>query len=495
MATVNNLCADTVSASFYTSFCAALREVVDQHRSRQEPLSIVVALGGGADSQAVLDLTLRYRQEHPQHRYSAIHLDHAFHPKSPQWSEFLRQQCIEHGIEHIVVPIEVPVAGRQSKEAQGRKMRYQGLAELTDSHAVILLGHHLSDQSETFLLQLKRGSGPKGLAAMARLAPFTEQRLLCRPLLAHSKEEIYLYARTRKLAWIEDDTNVETIYERNFLRHDVLPILIQRWPKFEQTLARSASLCAEQQSLLEELLATELQRLMRVEADNADNGGSTENRDNAIAIEGLLSRSEPYQRALIRLFIERQGATLPSQAQLQQVIRQLHSNRVLVRFGEQQLASFAGYLYLLPVLAVVDDYQWQAPAQTVATQSVALPDAIGELQFSAMPQLEAEGIAVRAQAQIRVGFCQPGDEFQRRTEGKTYTVRQLLKKQRVAPWWRARWPAVWVDGQLAWVAGLGKNAAYISAAVEHASRQVVVYPTWRRGDKAPTATEMQAVTG
>ncbi|MBA3989288.1 MAG: tRNA lysidine(34) synthetase TilS, partial [Idiomarina sp.] len=162
-------------------------------------MSIVVALGGGADSQSVLDLTLRYREEHPQHHYLAIHLDHYFHPDSPKWAEFLRQQCIQHGIAHIVEPVDVPKQGRASKEALGREARYSRMAQLTDPRAVILLGHHLSDQSETFLLQLKRGAGPKGLAAMAPIAPFTDQRLLVRPLLGLNKAQIYQYAQARKL--------------------------------------------------------------------------------------------------------------------------------------------------------------------------------------------------------------------------------------------------------------------------------------------------------
>lgn len=451
----------------------------------------MVALGGGADSQAVLDLTIRYRESHPEHRYVAIHLDHAFHPKSPQWAEFLRQQCIQHDIEHIVEPIDVPIEGRQSKEAQGRIMRYRGLAARTEPNAVILLGHHLSDQSETFLLQLKRGSGPKGLAAMAPLAPFVGQRLLCRPLLGHSKEEIYLYAHTRQLAWIEDDTNVDTAFERNFLRHDVLPLLIQRWPKFEQTVARSARLCAGQQALLDELLDDELQRRMT---------------GNALALAGLTTRSGAYQRALIRLFVAKQSAPMPSEAQLQQVIKQLHGQRVQVRFGPWQLASFAGNLYLLPIFDDVTEFRWRAKVQAIKTQSieqqtVPLPDELGHLSFKvderdaqsdvpaaypSRPSLESLTLApplrleVPANATIQVGFCQPGDNMVRRIGGKVHSVSKLLKKARVAPWWRQRLPAIWVNDELTWVAELGHNTAF---AVEGDAVTLIV--EWQRGPKAP----------
>ena len=492
----------------------------------------MVALGGGADSQAVLDLTIRYRSEHPQHRYMAIHLDHAFHPKSPQWAEFLRQQCIEHDIEHIIEPIEVPIEGRQSKEAQGRLMRYQGLAARTDPNAVILLGHHLSDQSETFLLQLKRGSGPKGLAAMAALAPFVGQRLLCRPLLGHSKDEIYLYAKTRQLVWIEDDTNVDTLFERNFLRHDVLPVLIKRWPKFEQTVARSARLCAEQQGLLDELLAEELRRRTHIPATRGtgtqatanqaitnqaitNEGGTNEgdasqgdtnqgdaNRGTAMDLAELTTGSVAFQRALIRLFVGQQGAPMPSEAQLQEVIKQLQGQRVQVRFGAWQLASFNGYLHLLPVFEDVSDFRWQGQAQPNTSGCIGLPDELGELAFhlsdsdaqsaqtphnvapnsaSHAPQALVAYLKVPKNASIQVGFCQPGNTMSRRAGGTRHSVARLLKKARVAPWWRQRLPAIWINGELAWVYELGQNGAFTVD-----GEAVTLTVDWQRGPKAPT---------
>ena len=464
----------------------------------------MVALGGGADSQAVLDLTIRYRAAYPQHRYMAIHLDHAFHPKSPQWAEFLRQQCIEHDIEHIIEPIEVPIEGRQSKEAQGRLMRYQGLAARTDPNAIILLGHHLSDQSETFLLQLKRGSGPKGLAAMAPIARFVDQRLLCRPLLTHSKDEIYLYAKTRQLAWIEDDTNVDTLFDRNFLRHDVLPVLINRWPKFEQTVARSARLCAEQQHLLDELLGDELRR---------------RSQGKALRVDGLTTSSPAFQRALIRLFVAEQGAPMPSEAQLQEVVRQLHGQRVQVRFGPWQLASFNQYLYVLPIFDDVSGFHWQGGLPSHFPESVRLPDGLGYLRFEvggnsprraahpveplrygAEPDTASEApparcgelylaelcLRVPVAARVEVGFCQPGDKMARRAGGRLHAVAKLLKKARIAPWWRQRLPAIWVDGELAWVAVLGRNAAHSSE-----GEMVMLNIAWQQGPKAPGRNDIR----
>ena len=454
--------AKSVTDNFYASYCAALADL-----NLQGPQSIVVALGGGADSQTVLDLTLRYRRDHPEHDYLAIHLDHYFHPDSPHWAEFLRQYCTQAKIDHIIEPLQVDVLGRQSKEAQGREARYRRLAELTPDHAVILLGHHLSDQSETFFLQLKRGAGPKGLSAMAKVAPFVGQRRLCRPLLGHSKHEIYSYAKARKLGWIEDDTNTDTSIERNFLRHDVMPILNSRWPQFEQTLARSARLCAEQQALLDELLAAQLNQRIGPKR---------------LSVEGFELLSVSHQGALIRLFLQREGVRLPSEAQLHEVLKQLPTKSVAVRWGHQQLRSYAGALYLLPLFADVTNFSaeldWHSGEPSTQLE---LPDKLGCVRLTALnSQCDESALRIPPSARLRLTMAQPGDKFKRRAEGQWHSVAQLLKKSAVAPWERRRWPVLWVNGQLAWVAQLGVCQAYANEVYCAASADLQLQPEWVR---------------
>lgn len=284
---------------------------------------IVVALGGGADSQTVLDLTLRFRQDFPNYQYLAIHLDHYFHPDSPQWAEFLRTYCAQAKIKHIVEAITVPTGKRLSKEEQGRNARYQRLAELTADDAVILLGQHRTDQVETLLLQLKRGAGPKGLAGMQAVAPFRGQRRLVRPLLNVTKAQIYAYAHAHGVGWIEDDTNQDTRIERNFFRHVIIPQIEERFPAFQATAARSAAFCGEQTELLEQLLADKLKSLVSAE-------GWLELRD-------WWHWDDKLQRALLRAWLETHEVTLPSSAILHelqtQIQRSQQGKQVRVRWG------------------------------------------------------------------------------------------------------------------------------------------------------------------
>lgn len=296
---------------------------------------LVVALGGGVDSQTILDLTDRFRQDHPEYRYLAIHLDHAFHEKSLQWAEFLRQDCQKRNFPAIVEPIQVVQGARESLEEVGRDLRYLGLKERTEPHAVILLGQHQSDQIETFFLQLKRGSGPKGLACMAKLSYLDATRRLFRPLLQHSKQELYQYGEAFDVQWIEDDMNYDTRVERNFLRHDIIPRLQKRWPSIEKTVARSAALCAEQQEVLELLLDNKLLVLQE---------------DDRLRLKGWQEQPEPLQAALLRRWIERQGARLPSAAVLSELLQQLSrlpQGQIGVQWGQWRVTRQKQHLILV----------------------------------------------------------------------------------------------------------------------------------------------------
>jgi tRNA(Ile)-lysidine synthase len=445
-----------IEDDFYRSFCGALARL-----ELSAPQQIVVALGGGADSQTILDLALRYRRDHPEFTFLAIHLDHFFHPDSPKWAQFLEDECARLGMPAIVEPLQVENATRHGKEAAGRVARYQRLAELTQSDAVILLGQHLSDQSETFLLQLKRGSGPKGLSAMAEQAPFHEQRRLCRPLLGHSKSEIYAYARARGVRWIEDDTNTDTQIDRNYLRHQIIPSLRQRWPQFEKVVARSARLCAEQQSLLDHLLHQDLK--------------SRTSPEGRLTLAGFNQLGTIHQRALLRAWLQASGASMPSEAVLIQIVQQLAAQadaQVHVRWGQQEVRRFQQSLVVLPQLAQVEGFEkpWDGG------RDCALPDDLGVLTNS-----PGDGDAVRITEgdSLRVRMARPGDKFRPQGRRTSRALTRVLKDMQVPPWERARWPVICSGETLVWVPGAGVNADYVAA-----SPAYCLWPSWEKGRKA-----------
>jgi tRNA(Ile)-lysidine synthase len=189
-------------------------------------------------------------------------------------------------------------------EAQARKVRYTAFAGVLLPGEALVTAQHLDDQCETFLLALKRGSGPAGLSAMPARSEFAGTTLL-RPLLGETRASLEAWAREHQLSWIEDESNQDDGYDRNFLRLRVLPLLSERWPHFADATARSAMLCAEQESLLDELLSEELSDLI--------------SEDGALAIAPLEAISPARRAALLRRWLATHHAAMPSRAMLSRI--------------------------------------------------------------------------------------------------------------------------------------------------------------------------------
>ncbi|MDN5969244.1 MAG: tRNA lysidine(34) synthetase TilS, partial [Enterobacterales bacterium] len=222
---------------------------------------LMVAFSGGLDSTVLLHALVQLRmQNFPHLQLRAAHVHHGLSRYADLWVDHCKSVCQQWQVPLHVLRVKVD-AQRSGVEAAARDARYHAIAGLIGNHETLLTAQHLDDQCETFLLALKRGSGPTGLSAMASHMPFfsTEQ---IRPLLDISRAQLEEYAASYDLKWVEDDSNQDDRFDRNFLRLRVIPNLRDRWPHFPEAVARSASLCAEQEQLLDELLLDSLQSLM-----------------------------------------------------------------------------------------------------------------------------------------------------------------------------------------------------------------------------------------
>lgn len=245
-------------------------------------------------------------RQQPHLKLRAVHIHHGLSQNADDWAEFCQQYCTTYAIPLVIK--KVTVIGKQGIEANARQARYHAISEIIHPNEVFVTAHHLDDQAETFLLALKRGSGIKGLRAMQAVG-FLQNFPIFRPLLTCHKTDILAYAEQQQLTWICDESNQDDRYDRNFLRHEVLPILNQRWPQFNQMVARSAQHCAEQQALIEELLNEELLRRTSTPY--------------VLDIHSFEQFSTAKQKQLIRLWLEKSGVAMPSAVQLQAVISEL----------------------------------------------------------------------------------------------------------------------------------------------------------------------------
>jgi tRNA(Ile)-lysidine synthase len=211
---------------------------------------LLVGLSGGLDSTVLLHLLATSGAARAQ-GLRALHVHHGLHPDADSWATSCQRLCDALRIELTVARVQVPRDGGQGLEAAARHARYVAFDAAMHDGDVLALAHHRDDQAETFLLRALRASGPDGLAAMRAWRHFG-RGWLWRPLLGVSRDELLRHAQEHALQWIDDASNADTAFDRNFLRHHVLPLLRERWPTADASLARSAALCAQAVSLLDE---------------------------------------------------------------------------------------------------------------------------------------------------------------------------------------------------------------------------------------------------
>lgn len=274
---------------------------------------IVLAYSGGVDSEVLAAGLSAYAKQHRAFTYKLVHVHHGLSSNADAWVSHCQQRADFYGIPLSVERVQVSKGNRESLEANAREMRYAALARHLSDNDILLTAQHEDDQLETLLLALKRGQGPKGLAAMGecqRKAHYWQ----CRPLLGFSRQQIEGFAANANLVHIEDESNQDTQYDRNFLRLEIIPALKQRWPSIGQTASRSARLCAEQQIIVD----TEVEQRLPSWLDN-----STELEGTGFKLANLGLEPQAWQPVLFRGYLECLGLKLPSAVQLEQILTQL----------------------------------------------------------------------------------------------------------------------------------------------------------------------------
>lgn len=405
---------------------------------------LCVGLSGGLDSVVLLHLLHRLRAE-LGYTLSAVHVHHGLSSHADAWAGFCMDYCRALAVPLRLERVHVERGGRQGLEAAARQARYRVYASLAVDYVV--LAHQQDDQVETLLLNLLRGTGVAGMAAMPIERRLGGVRLL-RPLLEVPRAEIERYARIQDLGWVEDESNLDLAFARNHLRHAVLPVIESRFPAYRANLSRAARHFAECAGLL-----TDLARLDATQAVDA---------------EGLdlaaLSRL-PHARAknLLRWYLGEMGLRVWPEARLQAVLDQLSEagpdNRIEIRAGDQCLRVWRGRLKGVPIvrggggMSVV----WQGEA--------VLSFAGGRLEFRhgigegiSLARLGSEAVILRTR--------RGGEHLRPDCKRPRRALKQLCQERAIPPWQRDLLPMLYVGAELAWVAGLGTDCAFQAAANE-----------------------------
>lgn len=397
---------------------------------------VVLALSGGLDSMVLLDLLAKARLLQP-FALQAVYINHGISASAAQWGDFCARQCAERGV--AFAQRNVVLTGRDNLELKARTARYQALAEFicSDKH-LLLTAHHGDDQLESLILALKRGSGAAGLSGIAARSNFAGGTL-CRPLLPFSRTELAAYATQQQLSWVDDDSNDDTRFERNFIRRHITPVLLQRWPQFNATARRSMQHLADLQQLADYYTVQAAERCVS---------------SNTLLLEELAKLIPLQQDLVIRHWLKSYALNPETQwlSTLKQQVIAARSDAIPVLVcGNYQLRRFSGKLYLLT------DAQVAVPEQSVNWQGEPkLQLSCGsQLYFTAQPQPDALPLAAMS---AEIVFGRLSLRFKPAGSAVSKPLKQWFKLWQVPPWQRLQVPLLLVNGELVVVAGFSASA-------------------------------------
>lgn len=420
------------------TFAAALRALSPAQR-------LLVAYSGGLDSHTLLHLLATLRADQPLD-VCAVHVNHGLQPQAEAWSAHCKRVCDALAVPLQVVRADAQPARGESPEAAARRVRYAAFARVLQAGQELVTAHTSDDQAETLLLRLLRGSGVAGSVGIHARRALGEHQVI-RPLLGFTGAALREYAERAQLQWIEDPSNRELRYDRNFVRERVLPVLQQRWPAAVVTLARAAANFADAAAVLETL----------AQQDLAHARGDTANR---LSVSALLRLAPPRRSLVLRRWLLETADATPSHAQLSQIMDSLAA-----RIDSQPRVSFAGveirrYRDQL-MLVRAGTAAPASPLPWSMDEPLPLPDRATPLRRE---EFTGMGLVVPPGAALEIRYRRGGERIRLCGQAHSKSLKKLFQERGVPPWERDHVPLLYIDGALAAVTGIGVAAAFCEAA-------------------------------
>ena len=491
------------SANFTERIAAQIAPLLPAHSS------VLIGLSGGVDSVVLLHLLHKLAPRFSW-QLSALHVHHGISPNADAWADFCADICARQLVSLHIEHVDIAPLRAHGIEAAARQLRHAAFA---GQHCdFVALAHHADDQAETLLLQLLRGTGTRGASAMPVLS-LSKRPLLAgraaspnfvRPLLHCSRQEILDYATAHHLHWIEDESNADDSYPRNFLRHRVMPLLIEKFPACRDTLARSAQHFAEASELLDDLArldAPDLFPLSSREGSQSPNlvpelnpvnlsvgcaprttvhgmhptksiaslrfMGRGEGHDVMLEVSRLQCLSPPRAKNLLRYFLHSIGAPMPQAVQLDDMLQQLCNARqgaaVCIGYGgDWQVRRYRGNIY---VLRAPGDFDRNLVLPWHGEAALDWPALNMRLRFD---PTQASGISLAKlqRAPVTLRLRHGGEALRPQPNAATRTLKNLLQENHIPSWQRDRLPLLYCGEELVCVPGVAIAAEYQAAAKE-----------------------------
>ena len=411
--------------------------------SHKKVKSMTVALSGGVDSVVLLHL-LHQLQKTQNFTLKASHVHHGLSKNADKWVKFCEKLCTKLSVPLDVNYVKLPQKKSLGIEGEARQLRYEKL--LQSQTDLVVLAHHEDDQAETFLLQLIRGAGVKGLSSMAH---FDDSRRLWRPLLNTSRFDIESYAKKHKLKWIEDESNQNIDFDRNFIRSKVLPILKNRFNHIIKVISRSSAHLAEAQHLLDDLAKIDLKSHLK-----------SNNYKHKLNVKTLDKLSNARAKNVLRYWLEINDQMMPSKDLLDELLRQVLTAKKdatikIYLSKEFEIRRYQDEIYIVPKNKNIQkkyEIIWQGESE------ILLPNG----QKLTFKKVKGRGIHLKflRDQKLKIRNRQGGESFKPDSKRPTKKIKQLLQESDLPPWERENLPLIFVGDELAALPNFGVDIKF-----------------------------------
>lgn len=415
-----------------------------------------VALSGGLDSIVLLHC---FRLLHPAASLTAIHVNHGLSPNADKWAAHCQQVCQTLAIPCLVEDVTIIPEG-DGIEAAARKARYDVFEQHLSKGEVLLQGHHQNDQAETVLMRALRGAGPKGLSAIPQERLLKNGACVYRPLLNISRSKLLEQAQQLTLSWVEDESNSDPSFDRNFIRNEILPVIEQRWPKAVSALVSVSQRSKETQRFVDAWCESNIQRILSKSYSN----------EACVALKSLESYSIEEQAMLLRFWLDSLGIKQPSDRIFQRIWSEIvpakQDAQPIVQWGKYTLRRYDDCLFLvseslckpcafkfeLNILVKNHNYQINLPRSSICLclcTGEAAADVVSHSSQLYVPS-NLDRLTIRSREggeKILIG-------------GKRREVKKLLQACGVPPWRRDSFPFIYFDNTLIAIPGIAVTDQY-----------------------------------
>ena len=419
-------------------------DIIERQIKPLLPNKFCIAFSGGMDSTVLLHVMKNIIDEKSQIR--AIHINHNIVDNSKVWTRTCKSICKNFGIDIEIISLEVTHNG-YGLEAAARDERYKKLKEKLYENEYLLTAHHEEDQMETVFLRMARGTGLDGLQGINEKYSFGEG-IIFRPMLEVSKTSVMDYAKEHQLKWVEDSSNQDTHFDRNFLRKKIIPQFRERWPSIASSVSRLSQLSAQNIKILNQIAEEDIGPIANM---------------NELPLAKLLDKSFERANNMLRYIILANGMSIPSMKTLQDGLKEMldpETDKSVIAWKDYCIRKYKNHLYFLSN-SDLEPNKVDVRIPWEIGKTVNLGENIGSIEATF---IHGDGLSIeKCENKLTISYRQGGELIKPIGHRINKSLKNLFQENQILPWMRDKIPLIYYQDELVSVADLWFNQNYVAS--------------------------------